>query len=49
MGVPSKYVEARLHKFSIYEPGAMTKPQKASERETGIVDTLDVCLPSQHT
>ncbi|KAJ9137727.1 2OG-Fe(II) oxygenase [Pleurostoma richardsiae] len=41
-------VTASLHKLLLYEEGSFFKRHKDSEKETGMVGTLVVCLPSQH-
>jgi len=46
LGIAS--VEARPHKLLLYEEGSFFKRHKDSEKETGMVGTLVICLPSQH-
>ncbi|KAM5347057.1 hypothetical protein ACJ41O_010062 [Fusarium nematophilum] len=53
LGVPSapdgSNVRAELYKNLLYEPGAMFKAQKDTEKAPGMFGTLVICLPSEHT
>ncbi|KAF2785805.1 hypothetical protein K505DRAFT_261308 [Melanomma pulvis-pyrius CBS 109.77] len=53
LGVPpaprGSNVRAELYKHLLYEPGAMFKPHKDTEKNPGMFGTLVICLPSEHT
>ncbi|KAL7938209.1 hypothetical protein V8C35DRAFT_330199 [Trichoderma chlorosporum] len=53
LGVPpvpnGSNVRAELYKHILYEPGAMFKPHKDTEKHPGMFGTLVICLPSKHT
>ncbi|KAF4987490.1 hypothetical protein FDECE_15410 [Fusarium decemcellulare] len=46
LGLPQ--VTVKPHKLLLYEPGSFFKRHKDSEKETGMMGTLVICLPSQH-
>lgn len=50
LGVPNggMYVGAQLYKLLIYEPGAMFKPHKDTEKAPRMFGTLVITLPCQH-
>lgn len=50
LGIPdgTEHVEAQLYKLLIYEPGAMFKPHKDTEKAPRMFGTLVVTLPSEH-
>ena len=50
LGIPNgaKNVEAQLYKLLIYEPGAMFKPHKDSEKAPRMFGTLVISLPCEH-
>ncbi|RMZ76248.1 hypothetical protein DV738_g5065, partial [Chaetothyriales sp. CBS 135597] len=42
-------IRAEFYKMLIYEPGAMFKAHKDTEKTEGMFGTLVICLPSEHT
>ncbi|SPO07753.1 uncharacterized protein DNG_10448 [Cephalotrichum gorgonifer] len=42
-------VDAHPHKLLLYEEDSFFRPHKDTEKEHGMVGTLVICLPSQHT
>lgn len=50
LGVPrgAAFVDAQLYKLLIYEPGALFKPHKDTEKADRMFGTLVICLPSEH-
>ena len=44
----AEYVEAQLYKLLLYEPGAMFKPHKDTEKAPRMFGTLFICLSSEH-
>jgi hypothetical protein len=47
-GLGLRGITAQLDKLLLYEQGSFFKRHKDSEKETGMVGTMVVCLPSQH-
>lgn len=41
-------VAAKPYKMLLYGPGSLSKSHKDTEKETGMVGTLVICLPSKH-
>ena len=44
----AEYVEAQLYKLLVYEPGAMFRAHKDTEKAPRMFGTLVICLPSEH-